>query len=432
LSVLELLGDGLDHWRMAGVIIGVFIRRLFLHSLFARLPLKWGILLHMLWNIMCLRPAQSGSAAVVNNIAMPRGRRSKRRGGRQNVNVTTIVPYKARPRGFRPARKSKKKGKTMSPYCISRINPFMSGVNGIRAPDEFGYPTGTAVVRLSDTITSDANGYAVRLYTPQVENYTCGPFSATSGGTLTWTGASYALAPQSTALAQLAVGYRTVSWGLRITADSSLTNSQGHVWIAHVPQDMKATLWDGVPTTENQVSQMPDCEKFAITELAQQPIVVAGRAIDDGIYRFRDDAGIAITTITVESMTGWCNILVYSSGGLATTTKINIEYIAHLEYVQQGSALYGFIDTLPGPYQPQDMVVASRIDQSLPTGVFESAINTAETAVTFAGRLINVGGRAMGMMANAYAAAGRVRSMAGFLKAPHDLPRLMYNDEEKF
>jgi hypothetical protein len=316
----------------------------------------------------------------------------------------------------------------MHPYLIARVNPFVAEVNGVRAPDEFGYPTGTAVIRVSSQLSCDATGYGSKLYLPFSNPCVLTPGSV-AGGTITWAGGTNQTAPQNAALINIATAYRTVAWGVRITADSSLTNSQGHVWVAHVPATTITHLYNHAPTTEAQVAALPECEKFSVTNLAQKPIVVAGRPIDDGIYRFRSTSLLAPGADVVESMTGWCNIIVYTSGGLQTTS-LNVELIMHIEYVQDGDSLYGFIDTLPGRYEPQVMVRASETDAAMPVGILDSIANTADSIASFSSRIVQAGRRLSPLIAGGMRAAGAMRRSVGYLHAPANIPALSWDDEK--
>lgn len=434
------------------------------HFSLSLLPIKWGVALHSIINIgimvstgeIFLPPSEENTnhdqplapqekirveAPALNvfsaaNILrrllaenlMPRKSKQTRRRSRNAPPTTVVVKTQAK----KPKKKAKKTRRTrgaMHPYLCARINPFMASVNGIRAPDEFGYPTGTAVVRVSTLLQSNSTGYASCLYTPFTNTARWAPLNTTAG-TITWAGGSAIAAPQDLALVDIATVYRTVAWGIRITADSSLTNSQGHVWIAHVPNDVVTTPYGGAPTTEAQVAALPDCEKFSVTNLAQQPIVVAGRPVDDGIYRFRSTAPFATSATTIESFSGWCNIIVYLSGALANVTALNVEIIQHIEYIQDGSSLYGFIDTIPGAYQPQLMVEASKIDQALPVGILDSVVNTAEGAAELASRVVGAGLRIGAAVTGAMRAAGIARQSIGYLHAPASIPRLTWDDEK--
>jgi len=332
----------------------------------------------------------------------------------------------------RPRKNRKRGSKTRSahPYLIARVNPFLSICSGIRAPDDFGYPSGTGVLRESYTLQVDSTGYTASAFTGFSNPYIIQPNSTTSG-IITWTSGGTVASAQNGSLTQLATTYRTVAWGLKISADSSFTNSQGHVWVAHVPLNLNSALYNGLPTTEAQWATCPLSEKYSVTQLATESVIVAARPYDDGIYRFRSDNMLAANSNIVESATGWCSIAVFVAGGIATTTTLNIETIMHVEYLQAGSSLYGFVDAVPGPYEPAVMVAASKADESLPTGLLENVVSTTENVVSLTTRLVNAGSRLLPMVATGLRAAGALKKLTGFSRSDPSIPRLGW-DEMKY
>jgi hypothetical protein len=300
-----------------------------------------------------------------------------------------------------------------SPYLVSKMNPFLPATNGIRAPDSFGYPTATAVLRGSSSPGTRDSQYLSVGYTPFI--WANNVYSANVGSATSWASTVTTASAQAASLNDLATLYRTVSWGLRITCDASLTESQGHLWIAHVPINMGGNAipvtW---PTTEAQIAQLPLSEKFSLVELAENPLLVTGRAFDDGCYRFRTatSADDDVTQVGLESSTGWCAIVVLGFN-IPTGSPINVETIQHVEYLQKGSSAYGFIDAMPGVYLPQDMQVASAIDIAAPVGIIERSVDTIEKASHAFTGVVGTASRLMGAMAPAFQAAGYLMRMRG-------------------
>jgi len=324
----------------------------------------------------------------------------------------------------------------LHPYLIARVNPFLAGCNGIRAPDEFGFPTATGVVRIANSMQTDSGGYSARLFLPFLDPYAVNPGS-NAGGTISWPAGSTTFAPQNPAFVNMASSYRVVSWGLRITGDDSLTSSKGHVWICHVPLRMNTSLYNGAPTNEAMMASLPLSEKFSVVELAERPIVVAGRPYDDGIYRFRTTNTLSISSDTVESTTGWCGIQVFCIGASNSSTPLNVEVLMHIEYLQSGTDLYGFVDTMSAPYEPQAMIQASRVDSMLPVGVVDSTVDTVEQIASYSSRLMIAGSKLLPVVNAGMKAAGVIRAATGFFKksyaVPHfDAPRIEYDDEKYF
>jgi hypothetical protein len=81
----------------------------------------------------------------------------------------------------------------------------------------------------------------------------------------------------------------------------------------------------------------------------------------------------------------------------------------HIEYLQDGSTLYDFVDTRIGYYSPEEMEEATKVQNGSPTAIFEDKVSTmndvarvAESAVTAGMRLANVGARASMLIGGLY------------------------------
>lgn len=334
--------------------------------------------------------------------------------------VAVAVPKKTKNRKKNKTRSMKR----MHPYALSKVNPFLAAINGVRAPDEFGYPTGTGVVRNAYSMSTNSGSFASNAFLPMVFGTLYGPANVT-GGTVAWAGGGWTAASQASAFGNLASVYRSVSWGLRVTCESSLTNAAGHLWVAHVPLNMSATVpYFDWPTTEAQFAALPLSEKFSLVELAERPLIVPGRAFDDGIYRFRSTGSIeyTVTGVGLESSVGWCAIVIFVVGAAASALVLNVEHINHVEFIHAGSTLYGFVDTIPGAYDPSAIVEASQVADAAPVGLLENTVSTVEAAVGVAERLVVAGSSLIGSMGSAYRAAGAIRQMTGFLRGPANSP----------
>lgn len=317
------------------------------------------------------------------------------------------------------------------PYLLGIVNPFLPEVDGVRCPDSFNYPTATAVLRNAKNIDTAAGGYGTQLALPLLSDYLYVNANST-GGTVTWGGGTGNQVAQYTPIDSLASAYRVVSWGIRITAETSFSSTQGHIWVAHIPLDFAANLpYNDSPTTEAMFASMPLSEKFTLAELAQRPLIVPGRAYDDGIYRFRDIAYPANVSPYVETNPGWCGIGVYCSGAPQGTGVLNIEHIMHIEYLQDGSTLYDFVTAHPGVYQPRIMEEASKIAAGMPVAyIEESAEQFSQAAATIAGAVSNAArigvaaGKAVSAVNSAYASitgSGRVPPLGSA-----GVPRITY------
>jgi hypothetical protein len=231
--------------------------------------------------------------------------------------------------------------------------------------------------------------------------------------------------------------YRTVAWGIRITAEAALTSLSGHLWITHVPWNMTTTApYYDWPTTEASFAQLPLSEKFAMVELAERPVIAAGRNVDDGCYRFRtvNANEIIASGSGLESSYGWAGIVIYGAGLPASSSGIlNVEFIQHIEFLQDGNALYGFIDALPCPYDEKEMVQASKAAGMVPVGMIEGAVQSVESASEVIGGLIGAGARVYKAVKPLMQLAGRVAQARGFNRGPPANPfALEYKDGYEF
>lgn len=315
-------------------------------------------------------------------------------------------------------------------YALSRINPFLPAAAGLRSPDEFGYPTATAVLRASTTLQTSSGGIAAIAFSPASQQFYYVPAN-TTGGTVTWSGGSGSSFPQQSSLANLASVYRVVCGGIRVTCEQALTAASGHLWITSMPLDFSISFpYLNWPTTEAQFTQVPLSEKFSLVELTEQPVIAPFRAFDDGIYRFRDSAttNYAASAEFLESTMGWSSLLLYVTGAAASATVLSIEVVLHIEYLQQGSSAYGFIDTVPGLYNESAMAEASAVSTAAPVGVMESAVNSLAAAENFVSRTVNLAGRVIGLTNTAATAAGALASVLGRGRAQYNsaVPAIKY------
>lgn len=312
-------------------------------------------------------------------------------------------------------------------YTLSKVNPFLPECNGVKVPDNFTYPTATAILRNVYGISTNATGFGVKLFTPNLANnaYDCNSISA--AGAITWAGGVSRAAVQASAFRDLSTLYRPVSWGLRITTDLSLMDSSGHVWVAHVPYYAAGNIpYYEAPTDESEISSMPTAVKYSLSELAEEPVVVSGRQFDSGSFRFRtpyETDEKTPTSVAVESSTGWCQIIVYVSNAPANSGSVNIEHLMHVEYLQDNNAAYNFVDAEPEPYDVASLESGSKIESAVPTGMIESAVATAGQALAVGERCAGIFSKAMPLIGSAMSIAGRLKQATGWYRAASSAPR---------
>lgn len=277
-------------------------------------------------------------------------------------------------------------------FALSRVNPFLPEVAGVRVPDDYGYPTGTGICRTAVVMSSNSGGYMCSGFTPFITSAYQQPLSVTAG-TVVWTGGTFNNPmPQSGALGNLSSTYRVVSWGLRLSGETSLTNASGHIWVAHVPINLSTTfpyyLW---PTTEGMIDSLPLSEKFSLVELCERPVVVSGRQFDDSAFRFRgQSAEQNATGNAVESTDGWSAIVLFGAGLPASLATLNVEIVMHVEFNHNSTSTYGFIDTIMEPYNLQVIAQAANMAHSAPIACPEDMISTIDRVVETTSRIARV------------------------------------------
>lgn len=314
----------------------------------------------------------------------------------------------------------------MTKFALSQINPFSTQVDGVRIPDGFAYPAGTLVLRGNFELGNDATyttGEAIA-FNPYLSAYAYLPASITAGGTVTWAAGSSVALPQAAAVNSTFSSFRIVGGGLRITAEQSLTTATGHVWVAHVPGDLDAdalgySYW---PTTENGFAALPLAEKYPTVELATNPLIVPFRRLDNSSYRYRDVQWPQNSSPYAETNTGWCNILLYTSGmaGGSSAKTLNVEFILHIEALHRGSA--GTLltpDLTVCPRDEKQLAIASHVAVMGPIAHVESKTEANDPEAWFdkldsvVNRTINTTARFAQLGFSAYSAYQRITGATG-------------------
>jgi len=373
---------GIIEWVMTGNPVNMLLH--FMFMMVGQCSLLTSIILHLGYNLICCRH-QLNLFSLIQN--MPRSKKVKKV-------VTDVVVYKA------PKKQKKKKSNknrkslrmNVSQFALSRLNPFLAEAEGCKNPDDYGYPTATAICRASFTAGTDSNGHMALGFIPMLTSWLESPLSIASNGTITWAGGSFNNPmPQLNSMQNLAAAYRTVSWGVRITGEVALTAASGHLWVAHIPFLLDQTFpYADWPVNEAGYSQMPLAEKYSVVELCEKPLILSARQMDSGANRFRvlgqDEK--TVTNVGDESTIGWSSIGVYGAGLPASTSVLNIEIVMHIEYIHDSSTAYGFITSLPSPYDPGAVEQGSMISAGAPISYVESTVDNVEKAMDLASRIV--------------------------------------------
>lgn len=284
-------------------------------------------------------------------------------------------------------------------FILSQFNPFLTECDGVRLPDDFAYPSATMVARSSWNFTGESaagNYIGARMFTWKVRGGFFSPGLIDAAGTITWGGGAANSLGMYAGFQNYATTYRVVAWGIRVTTESALTSTSGHIWVMQFPQNLyfDSTGYTDAPTTEAQIAQYPMSTKYALTELAERPLVIPAKRVDNGSYRFHAVDEYA-TAATSETTFGWCNILLYYNGAaVGTIPTINVEYVAHYEYVPNpaNGTYYGIGTSMPCPPDQISLEEGVLVQQTTPVAHFEDAQEEAdgdsvlETILDYAGR----------------------------------------------
>lgn len=292
---------------------------------------------------------------------------TKKTSKKSKTTVRTVVVSKTKHNRSRPNGPQRNR-KRPSPFVMSQVNPFMTGVDGVRVPDSFSYPTGTALLRAATVIVNNSvftTGSWVAFY-PFADVWNIQPLSVTAGGTATWAGGSSNVMPQFSALTGAFSSYRTVASGLRITCEQALLGATGHIWVAHIPIDIDVDLYgySYFPTTEAGIAALPLAEKYPLVELATKPLIVPFRRVDGSSYRYRDMSYPQSASPYAETNTGWCAILVMAVGmaGGSSAVEYSVENIQHVEALHKannGSLIVP--DTTIALPEPETLIAAETV-----------------------------------------------------------------------
>lgn len=351
-------------------------------------------------------------------------RRPQTRSTRQVTSISRrVTPKTRRTRNRRRARPMP------HPYTIVKVNPFHPACTGLRCPDEFGAPTATAVLRGSQNKTQYmSTGCFSSAFSP-IPQFMFYDSASISGTTTTWAGGTMNTYPQFTSLSNLSTICRSGGGGLRITCDSSLTSSQGHIWVAQLPLDniTNAPFLDW-PVTEALIASVPMSEKFSLVELSEEPLIIPFRAFDDGSFRFRDSSTTSFgsTGLLNESTFGWF-VPVIMGFGIGSST-VNIEVLTHVEYIQSSGSTYNFIDAIPCPYDPMEIRSASLVACNAPVGFMERAVGAMDGVSSKINAIVSSSSRLINAVSNASQLAGYAASARGFFRSARNnaVPRIAY------
>ncbi len=315
------------------------------------------------------------------------------------------------PGGMAAAAKSKAKQQKKYPaFMLAQVDPFAAEVMGCKIPDRNTMPSVTNRFRGVYTATTDSNG-----------NYACGfrPYAfaaqwaavpVAAGPSITWgNGTPVNLTCASTMGSQYA-DVRTVAYGIRMKYVGPRTTSGGKIHIACVGSNLSSdgigfTYW---PRTPAEFENSPWYANYSLNEITEQEIVVPGRRIDEGSFRYRSPqyvpyGGSSTPSGAIETSDGWGHIVVFIEGATASASVVQIEVVYHFEALvnPQGGSLIA-----PSPAAPPNtavldasMNVSSRqpVSRYVEDGfeTIKKVISTITYGASQAKHLIEMGGGAV-------------------------------------
>lgn len=262
-------------------------------------------------------------------------------------------------------------------YLLALTDPFHPSALGARVPDQFSCPTTTHVVRASLTVTCNSSGNVGAIILPNpitavaLFNGSSADFDTiTFGDNTTTTQARWGVDP--TSFAQKFDDYRIVGMGVRITALSAMTNSSGKITMGTYPIKANWATKDfpvggitratntlekigrfyaalGIPnnSTTNtlypqQLVNLPGSKVISAMQASENVFQVVPRLADPSGLNFRasgdsligwDTAGTAAVMGNADylDISGFEACYFYYTGGVASTSTVDLEIIYHLE-----------------------------------------------------------------------------------------------------
>jgi hypothetical protein len=255
------------------------------------------------------------------------------------------------------------------------LNPFNPEAEGLKLPDATSYPSLPFHVKtVYAGATSGTTGADCTSYLPfgQVAREVCA--GVTSAGAITWTnGTDSTTSSTNWANYSLAMGlYRTVVGGVKVCISSSLLNTQGKLYICHVPIDNVASTTGQTfyPTTVAALMNMPFSEEYSLAELAEEELIIPFRRYSDVSEHYRDSTfpagGASTTGNPEENACGWCAIVVLLIGAsLTNVVTYDIEHIIICEGIELGNDT--ILATTPSAsYDPMAMATIYQVNQAMP------------------------------------------------------------------
>ncbi len=324
------------------------------------------------------------------------------------------------PNGAKGAQKTTKKVNStrvdtdLAQYALALSDPFHPGAVGAKVPDQFATPTITQTVRASMTLTANAAGEVGAMVFPNpVASTYLFAGNGSDFSTITWgdntTTTQARWGVDTATFASKFDNYRIVGYGIRVTGLSSMTNASGKFILGSFPIESKwvtkdfpvggvtmatnanfthvatETAW-GMPVAggghrPSLFVNLPGSVVVSAIEASENVYEVTPRLSSPAALMWRDSGdsfigtdivgqtAAPLTSVTTGNaqyleLNGFEACYVYYSGGVASTSSIDLEVIYHLEgkpnlNVGATQALTGIVSqnaVAPSPVKPIGML----------------------------------------------------------------------------
>lgn len=267
----------------------------------------------------------------------------------------------------------------MPQYVKALLDPFAQEGHGVKVPDVNQMPSIATTVWGYGYIDADANGISAMMVTadPNDDNYLSGAATGSSwiwggGGTTGWETIPTATNQAMVNFRANVSTYRNVAWGIKVSCPRSIAEAAGTVHVCLVPSDYGEAPGASMPTSIGGMKTMPGYMNVPVANLIQDSLVIPGRLMDEGAFRYRASGRpwFVHTTdpqLNLETSTGWSHILVVVEGAPASMFKIlNVESVRHLEGVARPSTAAMTANITPAPYLPQVISAAMNMMRDIP------------------------------------------------------------------
>lgn len=305
-----------------------------------------------------------------NQAALCNSRKKKKKGKKVVVAVSAVRPGRKRKR-----RRAKVGSGGINAMMRGVVNPFDARSYGAKIPDDFLLETGSGALKSEYIVNGDsttASLCAVALMLPWAKYAMYRPLNTnvTDAGNVTWAGGTSYTVGSFTGFQNIVGLYRVVNWGVRITVDTSMTTTDGHIWITHYPIDASTDIYGygQLWTTEAQMASSPYSIKYSLAELTEKPVIVPGRRSDAMGYNFVTENYMITASSGVVNSPGWCSISILAIGKSVVPALV-VEHIMHIEYVPDlnGTNTFGLANSAPYPPNIQMLERSQTLQIAVPS-----------------------------------------------------------------